>query len=67
MHVWYPTMLKKDLRRNIDIVHEHEKELHLEETIDIIAEKTGIKKEKLVNKYKTDLNYKLDDDEMSYF
>ena len=60
-------MLKKDLRRNIDIIHEHEKDLYKEETIDVIVEKTGIKKEKLVNQIKSDLDFKLAPEELSYF
>lgn len=60
-------MLKKDLQRNINIIHEHEKDLYKEETIDVIVEKTGIKKDKLVNKLKSDLDFKLAPEELSYF
>ena len=52
LHVKDPSMRKKDLQTYIDIVINNESKLHTEEGMDLIVSETGIKKEKLVNKYK---------------
>jgi hypothetical protein len=53
LHVKDPSIVKRDLERNIKMINENYEKLGDSDGFNFIQEQTGIKKEKLMGRYKS--------------